>query len=81
MTEIERVWERLKERAVRHAQNGDSPSMSDALNIASSICTEECRERPGADAIQYFAAELIRLTMEADGLSKSMHDGEHTGRE
>lgn len=78
MTEIERVWERLKERAVRHADSQAVPSIEEARTIVISICAGECRERPPADAIEFFAAEFMRLTIEAYERETLPHDGERT---
>jgi hypothetical protein len=66
MTEVERVWERLKERAaLRAAASGATVSMTDAMDVATAICAQECRQQPPADAIEYFASEFVRLTSEA----------------
>lgn len=66
MTEMERVWERLKERAgLRAAASGGSVSMTDAIDAVTMICAHECRQQPPADAIEYFAGEFVRLTAEA----------------
>lgn len=71
MTEIERVWKRLKDRAVRHADSPTVPSIDEARTIVISICADECRERPPVDAIEYFSAEFMRLTI-------ASHDRERT---
>ncbi len=76
MTEIERVWERLKERAFRHADSRAVPSMDEARTTVISICADECRERPPVDAIEFFAAEFMRLTIEAYERETLRHDGE-----
>jgi hypothetical protein len=39
--------------------------MTDAMNVVTSICEQECRQQPPADALEYFAGEFVRLTMEA----------------
>ncbi len=76
MTEIERVWERLKERAIRHADSRAVPNLAEARTVVHGICAEECRELPPVDALEYFAAEFMRLTIQADGTRNSSHDGE-----
>jgi len=64
MNGIDRVWERLADRAVVHAQAGVLVSMADARRIVGYLCAE-CAPRPSDQAIENLAGELVRLTLEA----------------
>ena len=77
MTEMERVWERVKLSASQHAASATLVSMADARYIVDSICDDESHKRPPGAAIDYLAGELVRLTLEATFRGVSC-DGEAT---
>ncbi len=64
MYDLDPVWERLRDRAVLHAHSGVLVSMADARRIVVYLCGEYA-QRPGDDAIENLAGELVRLTLEA----------------
>lgn len=64
MNGIDRVWERLHDRAELHAQSGVIVSMADARRIVGYLCGEYAH-RPSEAAIDGLAGELVRLTLEA----------------
>jgi len=64
MDEIDQVWERLRDRAVLHAQSGVLVSMADARRIVGYFCGE-CERPPSDGVMENLAGELVRLTLEA----------------
>lgn len=64
MNGIDRVWERLADRAVVHAQSGVLVTMADARRIVGYLCAE-CAPRTTDATIENLAGELVRLTSEA----------------
>jgi hypothetical protein len=64
MNDIDQVWERLRDRAVLHAQSGVLVSMADARRIVGYLCGA-CAQPQSDDAIESLAGELVRLTLEA----------------
>jgi hypothetical protein len=64
MSDIDDVWERLRERAMLHAQSGVLVSMADARRIVGYLCGA-CAPPPSDDAIENLAGELVRQTLEA----------------
>jgi len=64
MNGIDRVWERLHDRAKLHAQSGVLVSRADARRIVGYLCSEFA-ELPSEDTIEDLAGVLVRLTMEA----------------
>lgn len=71
MSEMEQVWERLKERAVAYAASETLVSANEARAVVIAICAETFRQRPAAEAIDYMAGELVRLTIEANARQAS----------
>ena len=66
MDEMERVWQRLKDRAELHAEAGVLVSMADARRIVSHVCDGECKKFPETEITERLANELVRLTIEAN---------------
>lgn len=64
MNGLDRVWERLHERAKFHAQSGILLNRADARRIVGYLCSEFA-ERPSEDTIEDLAGALVHLTMEA----------------
>ena len=62
MTEMHRVWERIKDRAEAHATGKALLSMVDAQRIVVDAFGEECLEGPPNAVVDFFARELVRLT-------------------
>lgn len=65
MDEMDRVLERLKNRAEVHAQAGVLVSMADARRIVGHLCGE-CRSAPPEEVKERLATELVHLTIEAN---------------
>jgi hypothetical protein len=64
MTDIDRVWARIHDRAHVHARENALLSTLDARRIVAHICGEECSETPPDITIDFLARELVRLTLE-----------------
>jgi hypothetical protein len=64
MTDIDRVWTRIHDRAHVHARENALLSMTDARRIVAFICGEECSDSPPEITMEYLASELVRLTLE-----------------
>ena len=64
MTEMDRVWARLKGRAEVDIRANVLLSMADARRIVQHVCSEECTETPPDQAIEFLARELVRLSLE-----------------
>jgi hypothetical protein len=61
------VWAKMKDKAAANSGRGYVVSAAEARAIVLEICREEQAQRPPPDALEYLAAELIRLTAEARG--------------
>jgi hypothetical protein len=59
------VWAKMKDKAAANAGRGYLVSAAEARAIVLEICREERTQRPPAEALEYLAGELIRLTAEA----------------
>lgn len=73
-TEMERLWERLKERAASYAASGSLVSLAEAQSDVLAIWDEDEEHislRRAADTIEYLARELVRLTDEANARARS----------
>lgn len=69
MTSMNKVWDRLQDRARLHAEAGVLVNMTDARQIVGHICDgESVVLSPGA--MDRLALALIRLTLEAKGAQK-----------
>jgi hypothetical protein len=62
------IRKRIEAKAKTYADAGNLVSMADARWLVLEICREIGQERPSPDSLEYYAAELVRLTLEA-------HDG------
>jgi hypothetical protein len=71
MDEMDRVWDRLKDRAAMHAEAGVLVSMADARRIVSRLCDGECENAP-EEVKEHLASELVRLTLEANNARRQM---------
>jgi hypothetical protein len=71
MSEIERVWDRVKDRAAALAERDVVLDSADSRMLVIQICREERAERPPPGAIEYLASELMRLTAESHRLLHS----------
>ena len=70
MAGINRVWDRMKASAERHARRrGGIPSVRAAKLEVATLCQSEKTEQPPDDALEYLAKELIRLTISAKAIS------------
>ena len=67
MTEMEKVWRRIKDRAAGYGDASLVISMADARGIVREMCRDEltARTEPPPDTVEYLATELVRLTLEA----------------
>ena len=65
MTDMERVWTRIKTAATRFARRRDFLSVPMSRTIVMRICSQQKAKSPPADALDYLATELVRLTLEA----------------
>ncbi len=65
MTEMERVWYLIKERAEGNAERDLLLSVVDARMMVLAVCREIRAKRPAPSALAYLTAELVRLTLEA----------------
>jgi hypothetical protein len=65
MDEMDRVLDRLRDRAELHAEAGFPLSMADARRIVSLVCDGECESSPPSEVQEHLASELIRLAAEA----------------
>jgi hypothetical protein len=74
MDEMDRIWERLKDRAALHAEAGVLVSMADARRIVSHVCDGECKSLPPPEVQERLASELVRMTIEANnGRRRTRH--------
>lgn len=65
MTEMERVWMRMKTTATRFARRRALLSVPMSRTIVLKICSQQKAKSPPADALEYLATQLVRLTLEA----------------
>ena len=65
---MDAVRTQIEAKAKSYADAGNFVSMADARWLVLEICRELGQERLAADALEYLASELVRLTLEA-------HDG------
>lgn len=61
MTEMERIWTRLKKKAHELSFDGRRIEFLEATSVVLSIVQKEKASRPMPEALQYLAAELISL--------------------
>lgn len=59
------VWNRIKAMAACQGSNGYAMSIFDARFIVVRLCREEQVPFPPADALEFLASELVRLTLDA----------------
>jgi hypothetical protein len=62
MTDIDRVWTRLKDRAARYAERHKVLTVSDARFIVIETCREQRTDRPPPNGLERLADTLVRLT-------------------
>jgi hypothetical protein len=65
MTEMDKVWARIKAHAVQQAARTPQLGLSEAVMVVVRICREELSSYPPDEAIEYLTAELLRLMKEA----------------
>jgi len=65
MTEMEKVWARIRAQAVQQAARTPQLALSEAVMVVVRICREELSSYPPDEAIEYLTAELLRLMKEA----------------
>ena len=66
MAGINRVWNRMKASAERHARRRSGiPSVREAKLEVATLCQSEKTEQPPDEALEYLAKELVRLTISA----------------
>jgi hypothetical protein len=65
MKETDRVWVRVQETAIAFGARGGGVSMADARFAILAICSEEDVTLSPAWAVDYLAAELIRMSLAA----------------
>jgi len=61
MTDIERVWARIKDTAADMSRSDLFPSAGEARRSVLRIFTEERAGIPPAEAVEFFASEMIQL--------------------
>jgi hypothetical protein len=64
MTEMERVWTRMKTAATTNALKATVLTMPASRLTVLKICRQEKAKTPRQDALHYLATELVRLTLE-----------------
>ncbi|HEY1882040.1 MAG TPA: hypothetical protein VGG51_03235 [Candidatus Cybelea sp.] len=65
MTEMDKVWARIKAHAAQQATHTPQLGLSEAVMVVVRICREELSSYPPDEAIEYLTAELLRLMKEA----------------
>lgn len=65
MADINRVWNRMKTAAQRHARVSNILSVREAKLEVAKLCQSEKTVQPPDDALEYLARELVRLTTES----------------
>jgi hypothetical protein len=61
---INRVWNRIKASAEKHARGRGILSVREAKLEVAKFCQSEKTAQPPDDALEYLAGELVRLTGE-----------------
>lgn len=64
MTEMERVWTRMKAAAKKLAGRKSLVNIAESRDTVLKICRRESATPPPPDALEYLATELVRLTLE-----------------
>ena len=62
MTDVDRIWPRLKDWAARYAERKEVLTVSDARFIVIETCREERTDRPPPTGLERLADTLVRLT-------------------
>lgn len=70
MKETDKVWIRVQETATALGVRGDLICLADARFAVLAICREEQIELAPSFAIDYLAAELVRLNVEAHAITQ-----------
>ncbi|HEY6487329.1 MAG TPA: hypothetical protein VIX83_13165 [Candidatus Cybelea sp.] len=65
MTEMDKVWARIKAHAAEQDAHAPQLGLSEAVMLVVRICREELSSYPPDEAIEYLTAELLRLMKEA----------------
>jgi hypothetical protein len=65
MSEMDKVWVRIKAFAAEEAGRRPQLGLSEAVLIVVGICREELSSYPPDEAIEFLTAELLRLMKEA----------------
>ncbi len=69
MNSMERVWARMKVRAIRFADHKTLIGMPESRDTVLKLCRQEKASTPPREALQFLAKELVRLTREASRLT------------
>ncbi len=64
LSDMERVWERMKTAAVRLAKRKALVDEAESRETVLSICRQEKAKLPPPEAVDYLTTELLRLTVE-----------------
>lgn len=64
MTDMERIWERMKTTASRLARRKTLVGEAESRETVLSICRQEKATPPPPEALDYLSAELLRLTLQ-----------------
>jgi hypothetical protein len=70
MKETDKVWIRVQETATALGVRGELICLADARFAVLSICREEQIELAPSFAVEYLAAELVRLNVEAHAIAQ-----------
>jgi hypothetical protein len=64
MTAMERVWTRMKIKAIKFAKRETLIGLPEAQRTVLTICRRELASSPPPDALEYLTSELVRLSLE-----------------
>ncbi len=67
MTDVERVWRRIKITAQRAAAEKRRLGHDGALDLVVRIVSEESAENPPPEAVEYLTNELLALAKQFEG--------------
>jgi|GEM_PF-2534744 hypothetical protein len=73
MTAMERVWKRMKTKAIRFAERKTFISEPEAQRAVLTICRGERVADPPPDALAYLTSELVRLSLEGCNADERSH--------
>lgn len=64
MSDMERVWTRMKTAASKLARRKSLVDVAESRDTVLKICRRESATPPPPDALEYLTTELVRLTLE-----------------